>query len=573
MAVEALLSMIPEVLKTASKVRDKITGGVWDAIQKKDYDKLENDSLGDSERIDTESKLAISEKRQEFATSFGDELGMFKRLLPPGLGSLVSMFKKKKFEKEQDKIDAVKKGNLSSSMGDNYMQSLKDGGKVKEGTYEPMLINDSINYHNDRNPNNPVFYDGDKTSYIDKKLHSKLKEMHSLSQDPTNGGVVKYKDGDKYKYATGYKGGGKIEGITMDEKEYEYIRKSKGNEGMMFNDFVKGYALGGFISGAGTGKSDSIKATLDAGDFVVATDAPKKAVEALSKGLGSQEASKTTGNTKVKLSNGEYVVKKQATPIADALLKDIGYKGGLNDLVKKPNAKITKGKGLPVKGYKNTSVVTREPTPDKLKSKNALVVAREPIPNKLKIKREPPKKDSKVMDFLKENKNLIPGALQVGAGLYQSAKAGKRPQLSVPFELDSIKRRRSEDALYGLDPVAKNAAMAAINRNRSTSLKKIMDSGYSGAGSLNAMNDVNSSTNDAYINLAVNDTAARDSKLLSVDTINQSIAATKQNMQKDKIDQYNQTQSNIGNMINAGILNMSGSMDYKKVIESLKDLK
>jgi len=100
-----------------------------------------------------------------------------------------------------------------------------------------------------------------------------------------------------------------------------------------------------------------------------------------------------------------------------------------------------------------------------------------------------------------------------------------------------------------------------------------MDSGYSGAGSLNAMNDVNSSTNDAYINLAVNDTAARDSKLLSVDTINQSIAATKQNMQKDKIDQYNQTQSNIGNMINAGILNMSGSMDYKKVIESLKDLK
>ena len=90
----------------------------------------------------------------------------------------------------------------------------------------------------------------------------------------------------------------------------------------------------GLIKGKGTGTSDSIKAMLKEGDFIIpTTNSKKKVVIALINELGlNKKDGLKSGGVPVMVSNGEIRIPKNLVPKADKILKGKGVKGGLNDL-------------------------------------------------------------------------------------------------------------------------------------------------------------------------------------------------------------------------------------------------
>jgi hypothetical protein len=94
------------------------------------------------------------------------------------------------------------------------------------------------------------------------------------------------------------------------------------------------YAEGGTVKGAGTGKSDSIEAKLNPGDFVIPTDSPvsKNALNTIMNVLDlNHKADTKSGSQDVMISNNEKVIPKDKVQAADTLLKRMGYRNGLKD--------------------------------------------------------------------------------------------------------------------------------------------------------------------------------------------------------------------------------------------------
>lgn len=94
------------------------------------------------------------------------------------------------------------------------------------------------------------------------------------------------------------------------------------------------YREGGSVQGVGTGKSDSIDADLNPGDFVIPTDTPvsNNALKSVMKILDLNHVADTTKGTKeVNISNGEKIIPRDKVNDANELLKRMGYKNGLQD--------------------------------------------------------------------------------------------------------------------------------------------------------------------------------------------------------------------------------------------------
>jgi len=99
------------------------------------------------------------------------------------------------------------------------------------------------------------------------------------------------------------------------------------------------YREGGTVKGEGTGKSDSIDADLNLGDFLIPTDTPvsNNALKSLMKILDLDHIADTTkGSKDVDISNGEKIIPRDKVGDANDLLKRMGYKNGLQDAA--PNA-------------------------------------------------------------------------------------------------------------------------------------------------------------------------------------------------------------------------------------------
>lgn len=128
---------------------------------------------------------------------------------------------------------------------------------------------------------------------------------------------------------------GKLKGV-------ERIYDDEGN--LVIKDVESlNYAEGGTVQGKGTGKSDSIDTELTPGDFVIPTDSPvsnnalKSMMEILeldhttTKQNLDKVADKKSVTRDVSISNGEKIIPKDKVMMADQLLKQMGYRNGLQD--------------------------------------------------------------------------------------------------------------------------------------------------------------------------------------------------------------------------------------------------
>lgn len=133
-----------------------------------------------------------------------------------------------------------------------------------------------------------------------------------------------------------------VEGVKIDQSTIEKRIRQRAKElGAELPDTAKEEkSEGGVVVGQGTGKSDSIDAELDEGDFVVPADAPKDVVLYLLQELDlTHIASPDDGNVDVKLSNGEVVIPKDQIENAKNVLSRLGLT--LDDLA--PNADNQQG--------------------------------------------------------------------------------------------------------------------------------------------------------------------------------------------------------------------------------------
>lgn len=214
-----------------------------------------------------------------------------------------------------------------------------DGGEVGDyNPYEALLLSKLISARNQEknfvkrglNPSDYPVINNEDGSYSTHRM--------AYSTDNNGGGMV---------FPTIIqKSNGSLEQLNINDA-YNYAVKN--NESVQVpsaslakfyseNGLIQHKADGGYIDGAGTGKSDSISANLKASDFIVPVDSPYYTEAKLAlQSLGNNgTANKQRGSIPAKISKGELLIPAEQRSDAEKLLIGLGVSGGVEALA--PNA-------------------------------------------------------------------------------------------------------------------------------------------------------------------------------------------------------------------------------------------
>lgn len=287
-----------------------------------------------------------------------------------------------------------------------------------------------------------------------------------------------------------------------------------------------GLAEGGVVKGKGTGKSDSIKAKMAPGDFVVPVENAKKALEIRKEHFGdaSDPSDLNTGSTPVNVSNGEVHFTKDEMDYLD----EIGEGSAVRKLA--PNA--TNGKNLVDGGYprgkvgKDGKTITdpkqlaiEQAYRDSLKVSKLDPITGKPIYAVDPFSKEPigsptlaksygytpsSKPSSKFGKFTTENAGAILGVGQAIAGLIQGAKNARQERNLKPIQSNAaIANSEAIDTKMTADKAA-NAIMAGntAEADRATGNYMRMAKEAGGANSATVLANaarVGQSSSDSYL--------------------------------------------------------------------------
>lgn len=281
---------------------------------------------------------------------------------------------------------------------------------------------------------------------------------------------------------------------------------------------------GGEVVGKGTGKSDSINASIPEGSFIVPADANENAVNRLKKYMGYDNADvKSESGVDVKLSDGELYIPPQDVAKANAFISDLGYENGLNSLAPNAKTKLQSGQGY--------------------------------------------------VDGLSSWAGGAAGAGQLAYGLYEGLFGNnEEPKSMVPDMLRDLSTDVRKRASYGMNPYERTQAENEIAKNFQIEKELIREAS---GGSLDVyMNNAVSSasrTNASRMNLEVASSKMKESKDIYADSIYMKYIDSNEQKFNREYDKYLQNESAISEMIGAGISNIVGQAESNKYADALEN--
>lgn len=343
--------------------------------------------------------------------------------------------------------------------------------------------------------------------------------------------------------------------------------------------FVYGKAEGGEIEGPGTAKSDSIKAKVEGGSFVVPAENAHLAEKIRAKYFGNDKKAKLNqkGGTNVKLSDGEHLFTKDE--------KEFLLKKGVDLEALAPNAE--EGNKL-AKGTKKAGV--RPLTMEEQKEINRQYEEIAPkqydeIPNEIDRSidgidvKASPKRDlsslfpkattvaPKTGDY-GTNLEKAFGLGQIGYGLTKTLQ-DKRPVDEIDKSFNESVNEAQGNALYGFDPAAKQSALSNIETARLGMVN--LANQTAGADPLRAYAGARIATNDYgknLVNLAAADAELKLNKERYATGLETQRANMKRTLFNDKMNAFNTNQEAGAALLSSGIENLFGSRRYDRQIES-----
>lgn len=353
---------------------------------------------------------------------------------------------------------------------------------------------------------------------------------------------------------------------------------------------------GGPIKGKGTAKSDSIKAKVKPGSFVVPAENADKAEMIREKYLSGKNKNANLnqkGGAPVKLSNGEHLFNPNEKKYLESIGIDLSVLapnandsnmkangGGIGDeeaIPGRPSKKdylASMGLDLPsnnvrvdedVYTFPGSSTTTTTPI-----SMSQPVVATTSVSSTNNQVPVTPKKDKAAEDF--DWLSLL-GPAQAGLGVASLVRDGKRPidKLSSDY-LSSINTARGA-ATYGFDLPTKTQYEKAIESARISNVNLAGQIAGGNAGYASAL--ARKATNDYAKNLlglASEDERLKQSKEQYLNTL----IADKENRERrlfeDKLNAFNVNQESGAGMLQAGILSMQNYAKNKRYEDLLTGL-
>lgn len=154
---------------------------------------------------------------------------------------------------------------------------------------------------------------------------------------------------------------------------------------------------------------------------------------------------------------------------------------------------------------------------------------------------------------------------QIGIGLLGLATSGDRPEGDVTPELSALARQAEEEAGKGFSPEEKAAARESIESIRRGEIKDVVQlSGGNSAVALANISKANAKANRADLELRAKDEELKRAKQSQATSLRLGLIGQKQNIIADQQRMFDQNQSALAGLLNAGISNLIGVQQLKE---------
>jgi len=374
-----------------------------------------------------------------------------------------------------------------------------------------------------------------------------------------------------------------------------------------FNKYRPGKQEGGVIKGKGTGTSDSIKAKLREGDFIVPYTTPHPEVaDALIKALGiKHNAPLKDGYLDVSVSDGEIIIPANRIDEANRMLSRKGMT--LDDLAPKAESKLKEKE----REFSDGGTVTYEGETFEWDQKRKLYVGKfyafDKEGNKFGVRQgkvvesskgfEPDKTTWRGMDKEKlaavyaqnrpattmrkvwkgtkevgkwtgEHVGEVAGTAQVIDALLKIRKLEERPDRVISKELAEISKETAQKAEYGLEPGIKSKAERDIERKRREALYAATSSGMGSSGAtLAAQIAAGIGTQENLATLAGIDQTAKERKERLAQAVKMRVGERRDVIREGEIERYDKMEGVLSEELLAGIGNIVGAQRYRQFLE------
>lgn len=311
----------------------------------------------------------------------------------------------------------------------------------------------------------------------------------------------------------------RMEGKT--DRKFEIVKNKDGSIG--FSELIPNknksqeLAEGGEVQGAGTGKSDSISASIPEGSFIIPADVNKEIIKRIKDIMGYDKADiKQPDGVDVKLSDGELYIPPEDVQQVNQIVQKMGFEGGLNELAPNAETKLQEGIGY-ADGYAG----------------------------------------------------YLGGAAQILLSLSESSK-NKEPENITPQLLQQLAAEVKKRASYGMNPYERTEAENAMQRNIETQKEMIKESS---GGSIDMyMNNaaaMRSGADSSRLALEATSSKLQDEKLDKADKMQlEYINAVDRDFGRE-YDKYLKNEDTAAALMDAGWSNVIGQGQYNKYNEAL----
>lgn len=339
------------------------------------------------------------------------------------------------------------------------------------------------------------------------------------------------------------------------------------------------FQAGGIIKGKGTGTSDSIKAKLKEGDFIVPYTTPYPEVaDALIKALGiKHDAPLKDGYIDVSVSDGEIIIPADRIDEANEMLSRKGMT--LDELAPKAEVKeknLAKGGTVTYKGkeYIWNPKKKRYVGPDFAFDKTGRKWGIGPDEGS---GWEDMSKEELAAVFAQNRPTTLEkaggvetvmGTTQVVDALLKLGTLEARPDRVISKELAEVSKETIRRSEYGLEPGIKSKAERDIERRRRGALG-IATSGGAGSGgtTLAAQIAAGIGTQENLAVLAGIDQTAKERKERLADAARLAVGERRDVIREGEIERYDKMEDVLAGELLAGISNIVGAQRYKQFLD------
>ena len=334
------------------------------------------------------------------------------------------------------------------------------------------------------------------------------------------------------------------------------------------------YKDGGKVEGPGTANSDSIKAKVEKGSFVVPEENAGIAQAIRNKYLGASKKANVQqpGGADVRLSDGEHLF----TPDEKAYLEGMGVNMAMlaPNAERSPVGKYAEGttkEGVEEMPMKQTYLTSELEVPTLEESGLSEEAYKAAFGDKVKSAetKAAPTERKKMPSWINPENVLAAG--QTGAGIYALLKDGKRPVDVIDPQFENTVNQARGEAAYGLNSYEKNIAQKDIESSRAGQAAE--SASLAGGNLATAMANIRKAGTESSENLTKLASADANLKLQKQRYADQLVHARsemKRRLFQDKLNAFMQNQKAGADLLSSGISNFFTSRYNEQAREAEK---